>query len=81
MNKKAAMENIARAAYKKGSFNGTWLYAENGEIVSKGAFSFRDAENRPQHQGRYHLRNGFGHQDVYGISGHASCQRGKAGPG
>ena len=46
MNKKAAMENLARAAYKKGSFNGTWLYAENGEIVSKGAFGFRDAENR-----------------------------------
>ena len=40
------MENLARAAYEKGSFNGTWLYAENGEIVSKGAFGWVDAENK-----------------------------------
>lgn len=46
MDKKTAIENLARAAYEKGSFNGTWLYAENGVIVSKGAFGFRDAENR-----------------------------------
>ena len=39
------MEKLARDAYEKGSFNGTWLYAENGVIVSKGAFGFRDAEN------------------------------------
>ena len=37
MDKKTMMENLARAAYEKGSFNGTWLYAENGRIVSKGA--------------------------------------------
>ena len=46
MDKKALMENLARAAYEKGSFNGTWLYAENGEIVSKGAFGWVDAENK-----------------------------------
>ncbi len=46
MDKKTMMENLARAAYEKGVFNGTWLYAENGEIVSKGALGFRDIENR-----------------------------------
>ena len=46
MDKKSMMEKLARAAYEKGSFNGTWLCAENGEIVSKGAFGFRDAENK-----------------------------------
>ena len=46
MDKKTMMERLARDAYEKGSFNGTWLYAENGEIVSKGAFGFRDAENK-----------------------------------
>ena len=46
MDKNAMMERLARDAYEKGSFNGTWLYAENGEIVSKGAFGFRDAENK-----------------------------------
>ncbi len=45
MDKKALMEKLAREAYEKGSFNGTWLYAENGEIVSKGALGWRDAEN------------------------------------
>ena len=45
MDKKTMMENMALAAYEKGGFNGTWLYAENGEIVSKGAFGWRDAEN------------------------------------
>ena len=46
MDKKTMMEKLARDAYEKGSFNGTWLYAENGVIVSKGAFGFRDAENK-----------------------------------
>jgi Beta-lactamase class C and other penicillin binding proteins len=45
MNKKTMLQELARAAHEKGSFNGAWLYAENGEIVSKGAFGFRDAEN------------------------------------
>ncbi|MBQ6655573.1 MAG: hypothetical protein IJM79_08660 [Erysipelotrichaceae bacterium] len=34
MDKKSLMENFARKAHEKGSFNGVWLYAENGEIVS-----------------------------------------------
>ena len=46
MDKKTMMEKLARDAYEKGSFNGTWLYAENGRIVSKGAFGFRDADSR-----------------------------------
>ena len=46
MDKKSLMEKLARDAYEKGSFNGTWLYAENGKIVSKGACGFRDAENK-----------------------------------
>ena len=40
------LENLAREAYEKGSFNGAWLYAENGEIVSKGALGFRNAEDK-----------------------------------
>lgn len=46
MDKKMMMEKLARDAYEKGSFNGTWLYAENGKIVSKGAYGWRDAENQ-----------------------------------
>ena len=46
MDKKTRMENLARQAHEKGCFNGTWLYAEKGEIVSKGAYGFRDAEDR-----------------------------------
>ena len=46
MDKHTMMDKLARDAYEKGSFNGTWLYAENGAIVSKGAFGFRDAENK-----------------------------------
>ena len=44
MNKNTMMEKLAREAFKKGGFNGTWLYAENGEIVSKGAVGWRDPE-------------------------------------
>ncbi len=52
MDRKAAMESLARQAYEKAVFNGTWLYAENGDIISKGAFGFRDAENRlPMREG------------------------------
>ena len=39
------MENLARESYEKGGFNGAWLYAEKGEIVSKGALGFRDPED------------------------------------
>ncbi|MBP5254825.1 MAG: beta-lactamase family protein [Lachnospiraceae bacterium] len=46
MDKKTVLENLARAAFENGAFNGAWLYAENGGIVSKGAFGFRDAENQ-----------------------------------
>ena len=46
MDKNEIMNKMAREAYEKGSFNGTWLYAENGRIVSKGAYGFRDAENK-----------------------------------
>ena len=46
MDKKARMEALARESFEKGGFNGAWLYAENGEIVSKGAAGWRDPENR-----------------------------------
>ena len=46
MDKKAIMDELAREGYEKGGFNGTWLYAENGEIISKGAFGFCDAEDQ-----------------------------------
>ena len=45
MDKKAAMESLAREAYEKGGLSAAWLYAENGEIVSKGAMGYRDPEN------------------------------------
>ena len=45
MEKQQMFDKLARAAFEKGSFNGTWLYAENGEIVSKGAYGWADAEN------------------------------------
>ena len=45
MDKKTMMENLARALDEKDCYNGAWLYAENGEIVSKGAIGFRDPEN------------------------------------
>ena len=46
MDKNKMMTGLAQEAYKKGIFNGTWLYAENGKIVSKGALGFRDTDNR-----------------------------------
>ena len=39
------MDNFTRIAFEKAGFNGTWLFAENGEIVSKGAYGFRDPED------------------------------------
>ena len=44
MEKKTMAENYICAAYEKGVFAGTWLLAENGEIVTKGAVGFRDPE-------------------------------------
>ena len=45
MDKRSLIESMARAAFEKDSFNGAWIYAENGEIISKGAVGFRDPEN------------------------------------
>lgn len=45
MDKKALMENLAQALQEKDGFNGAWLYAEKGEIVSKGVLGFRDPED------------------------------------
>ena len=46
MNKNELMTKMARESFEKGGFNGTWLYAENGRIVTKGAVGWRDPENR-----------------------------------
>ena len=45
MEKKYLFEKLARDAFEKEGFNGTWLYAENGEIVSKGAVGWLDPES------------------------------------
>ena len=45
MDKNTMIQNLARESYEKGGFNGAWLYAEKGEIVSKGALGFRDPED------------------------------------
>ena len=45
MDKKALMEKLAGESYEIGGFNGAWLYAEKGEIVSKGCMGFRDSDN------------------------------------
>lgn len=46
MDTNQLMQNLARTSFEKGGFNGAWLYAENGEIVSKGAIGFRDPEDK-----------------------------------
>ena len=46
MDKKIMLGNLARSAHEKGGFNGTWLYAEGGRIVSKGAVGFSDLEDK-----------------------------------
>ena len=46
MDKKIMLENLVHEAYEKKLFNGTWLYAEHGEIVAKGAVGFRDEEDK-----------------------------------
>ena len=45
MDKNAIIQKIAREAYEKGGFTGTWLYAEKGRIVSVGAVGFRDSDD------------------------------------
>lgn len=42
MDKHEMMQTLARAAFEKGGTNGAWLYAEKGEIVSKGTVGWRD---------------------------------------
>ena len=42
MDKKTMIENLVRDVHEKGGFTGTWLYAEKGEIVSKGAIGVND---------------------------------------
>ena len=46
MNKKALLESLVREAHEKDLFNGTWLYAEHGEVICRGALGFRDAEDK-----------------------------------
>ena len=46
MDRKTMIDSIVREAHEKGAFTGTWLFAENGEIVSKGAVGWRDAGDR-----------------------------------
>ena len=46
MDKHEKILDLARRAHEKDSFNGAWLYAENGGIVSKGAVGFRDPEDK-----------------------------------
>ena len=43
MDTKEKIENYIREAHEKGAFTGTWLFAERGEIVSKGAIGYLDA--------------------------------------
>ena len=45
MDKNSMIQNLALELNKKDGFNGAWLYAEKGEIVSKGVLGFRDPED------------------------------------
>ena len=45
MDKNTMMHNLARELNEKDGFNGAWLYAEKGAIVSKGVLGSRDPEN------------------------------------
>ena len=42
MDQNTMMQKMARESFEKGGFNGAWLYAEKGEIISKGVCGFRD---------------------------------------
>lgn len=46
MDKKKLMEELIRKANSMGLFTGSWLFAENGEIVAKGAVGWSDTEDR-----------------------------------
>ena len=45
MDKNSMIQNLALELNKKDGFNGAWLYAEKGEIVSMGVLGFRDPED------------------------------------
>ena len=45
MDKTQRMYKLVREAHERGTFTGAWLYAEKGEIVSKGAVGWRDASD------------------------------------
>ena len=45
MDQNTMMQKMARESFEKGGFNGAWLYAEKGEVVSKGVCGFRDPED------------------------------------
>ena len=76
MDKKTAMESLARKAHENGVFNGTWLYAENGQIISKGAFGFCDAEDKlPMQEDSIFEMASMGRlQDRYTIEGQRSVR-------
>ncbi len=44
MDKNTMIQELVRDYNEKDGFNGAWLYAEKGAIVSKGALGFRDPE-------------------------------------
>ena len=46
MDKHEMMQALAQTLQEKDVFNGAWLYAEKGEIVSKGVSGFRDPEDK-----------------------------------
>lgn len=46
MSKKELIDSFVRSAHERGVFTGTWLYAENGNIVSKGAVGWQDPEDK-----------------------------------
>ena len=45
LDKKTILDNFMKQAHQKGGFNGTWLYAENGDIISKGALGWMNNED------------------------------------
>lgn len=45
MDKGKMIDGYVREAHEKGAFTGTWLYAENGEILSKGALGWSDPDD------------------------------------
>ena len=59
MDKNTMMQDLARELNKKDSFNGAWLYAENGGIVSK-CYRLPESRKHASDQGGYDLSAGFG---------------------